>query len=293
MQKRWLNHLKWTLLVSGLCLALLTSALSAAQPASRAFLGVAVGPAAKDAGQAGALIRDLTTDSPAAKAGLKEGDLILKIDDKDVKAPDAVVDAVKNHKAGDKVKLQILRDGKEQAVEATLAERPVEPAMPLLEGFPMQRAAFLGVMAHELTAEVKKELGVQADHGAVVGEVMPNTPAAKAGLKKDDVITEVNSQAVANPEQLRAAIQKLEPGKEATLKIIQGGESREVKVQLQAGSVGFNWPGELGKDWPALKGGRFPFENLPGMDHPEMKRLLQELHQRMQGLDENEANPPK
>jgi serine protease Do len=249
---------------------------------------------AKEAGRAGVLIREVTPDSPAAKAGLKEGDLILKVDDREVNAPEAVVNAIQGRKAGDQVKLQVLRDGKEQTVEVTLGERRVERFPPIPEFFPRPRVAFLGVRPQELTAERKKELGVTAEKGVVVAEVLPDSPAARAGLKKDDVITEINGQAVANPEELRAAVQKLEPGKEATIKVFRGSEVKEIKVQLRAGPLGFFWPPLFEKDWPMLRDGRFPFEKLPAFD-PDPEKLFKELRKRFEEFEPKakEADPSK
>jgi S1-C subfamily serine protease len=285
MQLRWFKHVLPAVLVPGLCLALLAPAGAAPVPAARAFLGVAVGPV-KDSDTTGAMVHDVTPDSPAARAGLKKGDIIIKIDDQEVKAPEAVVETVKGHKAGDAVKLHVQRDGEEKTFEVTLGERRAVTVAPMPEVFG-KRPAFLGVWTRELNDEVKKELGVEADKGAVVADVMPHSPAAKAGLKKDDVITEVNGQAIANPEELRTTIQKLEPGKEAAVKVLRGNETREFQVELRLGLFGFGGLGDFEKDFPMLKDGHFRFEKFPGAP-ADIEKLFEEMRNRIRELEQQQ-----
>jgi predicted metalloprotease with PDZ domain len=87
----------------------------------RGYLGVFVGPAQ---GEKGAMVGDVTPDSPAAKAGLKRGDRIVKMDDKDVRDPDSFLQAIGSKKPGDQVKIGVMRDDKEQTLTATIGERP-------------------------------------------------------------------------------------------------------------------------------------------------------------------------
>lgn len=89
----------------------------------KVFLGVML------AGEEGAteiVIQDVVPDSPAAKAGLKSGDIILKMEKKEYKEPSELVKAVRAKKPGDKITLVIKRDGKEMEISATLAEPPKE-----------------------------------------------------------------------------------------------------------------------------------------------------------------------
>lgn len=284
MQARWFQRLLVALVVGAMVATAFAPLVAApAAKSARAFLGVAVGPNEGD--KAGAMIHDVTADSPAAKAGLKKGDVILKLDDKDVKAADAVVEMVRHHKAGDKVKVQVMRDGKEQTIEVTLGEKLVAAQpMPVLPS--PNRPAFLGVWTHALTAELKKQLGVEVEKGAVVTDVMPNSPAEKAGLKKDDVITTVNGQAIANPEELRTTVQKLETGKDATLSVLRGKETREFKVHLQAGPLSFDFENHF----PMLKDGTFKFEKFPA-GNEDMQKLFEELQKRIREL-EQQPKPP-
>src|SRR5262249_5194151 len=153
----------------------------------------------------GILVREVEPGTPAAQAGLRNGDLIVKVGDQPVKDFDALVNALSQHKIGEKVNFQVQRDGKEQSFEVTLGQRPERRAG---EAPRRQPTAFLGVRTEELTPEMKNQYKVTVDRGAVVVGVMPGTPAATAGLKEGDVITSVNNQPIENPQQLRQAVQQ-------------------------------------------------------------------------------------
>src|SRR5207244_2180761 len=95
-----------------------------------------------------------------------------------------------------------------------------------------------GVQMQDLTPELKDRLKVQADAGAVVTDVVPDSPAAKAGLKRDDVITAVDSRPVKNPMDLQGAIQTAGAGKEITLQVARGNEKLSVKATPREGVPG-------------------------------------------------------
>src|SRR5262245_47997126 len=108
------------------CLACAAAPPSPAEkpPTGKAFLGVALEATAKDAAKRGVMVREVTADGSAAKAGLQKGDILLKIDGAEVKDPMAVVKMVQSHKAGDKIQIHFIRNDKEQMREITLGERP-------------------------------------------------------------------------------------------------------------------------------------------------------------------------
>jgi S1-C subfamily serine protease len=205
----------------------------------RAFLGIQAEPSPAGAKQAGVLIRNVAPGSPAAKAGLKQGDEIVKVDNKDVKDFDALVNLLAQHKAGEKLSFEVVRNGKEENVTVTLGERP-RPGAGIA---PRENATpFLGVATQELTPAEKTRLGVKANAGVVVGEVVPGTPAAEAGLKKGDVITSFNGKAITNPAELRDAVRQAGVGKEVTLEAARGAETKTFKTRLEAAPADFFVP---------------------------------------------------
>jgi S1-C subfamily serine protease len=254
-----------------------------------AFLGMLVGPAPDS--DKGVLVREVTPKSPADKAGVKSGDILMSVNDQKIKDGETFLHLLGTMKVGDKATLHVLRDGKEQMLTATLGERPSLPptVRPGTLPFPVpsgaRRTAVLGVRSEELTPEMKTRLNVMADMGAVVTEVIPDSAAAKAGLKADDVITAVNDKPMKNPEELRRIIQSIGPGKEITVEFLRGQEKMSAKAMLQSESVIF----------PPSEESSIPFPRFP-MDQSEkirdLERQVQTLEKRLAEL-EKKVNQPK
>lgn len=249
------------------------------QPAERpkVFLGLGGEPADN-----GFMIRDVTANSPAAQAGLKAGDVIVKVGESKVTGFETVSQALTGKKPGDKLGLTVLRDGKEQAVEVTLAAPQPGAAQPRPGGAqPEPRGAFLGVLLQDLTPELKSRLGVTGDRGALIADVVPNSPAAKADLKDGDVITEVDGQPVAGAQSLRELIQRSNVGKKLAFKLSRGGKTLDVAAELA----------EATPDRIAPRAARPPQQPSPprivddATKVRELERRIQELEKRIAELE--------
>jgi serine protease Do len=278
--------------IPGIIVVLLLASSGWAQEARqksqpRAYLGILVGPAGDD--EQGVLVREVTPDSPAAKAGLKSGDHIIKIGDQDVKGVDDFLQRIASRKTGERLTLHVKRGAQEQHIMVRLGERPERAQAPGSSYWPAlpggQRPAFLGVQAQPLTPELKKRLQVEADAGAVVTEVVPNSPAAKAGLKPDDIISAVDDKTIQDPAQLREAIQQAGPGKEVTLRVVRGKENLSVKATLREGAFGlFLTPGDE----------RFPMSDVESMVEAgrrvrDLERRVEELEARVRELEKKQG----
>jgi S1-C subfamily serine protease len=255
----------------------------AVQHSGRAYLGLAAEAQAKDGSAQGVLVHSVTADGPAARAGLKSGDRILAADGKQVKSFEDLKKMVAGHKSGDRLALRVLRDGKEQGLAVTLGEAPAHA----------NGQAFLGVLSQPLTAELREHLGVSTDSGALVARVLPDSPAARAGLQEEDVITHVGSAAVNNPEQLREALRKAGAGKEVTLKVVRGSEKLDLKAHLEEAPASAN---ARPQGFPGLPEG---FENIPGDFRPfpfgtpktaELEKKIQELENRIRVLESRQSH---
>jgi len=266
--------------------ALLLVSAAGAQPGrteqqSGAYLGILLGLV--DQGGRGISVREVTPDSPADKAGLRAGDQIVKAEDRDVQNVEQFLQSVAARKPGDKLTLQVMHAGQEKTLTVTLGERPATggpmqagapgfPAFPGLTGG--RRPAFLGVQTQPLTPEVKQRLKVQADAGVVVTEVVPNSPAAKAGLKPDDVITAINDKAVHDPAQLREVVQQFGPDQDVTIHVQRGGQNQSLQAKLGEAGLGmFLTPGAE----------RFPTLDVESM--VDQARRLRELEHRVTELE--------
>ena len=122
--------------------------------------------------------------------------------------------------------------------------------------------SWLGVETHEVTAEKAKELKLPAERGVVVVEVMKDSPASKAGLKENDVITEVNGQRVEGAAQFRRMIHEIPAGRSAQLTVWRDGRAQTLSATLGKAE-------ERHKTWMNAMPGAFAFR-MPDVEIPEM-----------------------
>jgi C-terminal processing protease CtpA/Prc len=93
-------------------------------------------------------------------------------------------------------------------------------------------SSWLGVETHEVTAEKAKELKLSAERGVVLGKIVPDSPAAKAGLKENDVVTEINGQRVEGAAQFRRMIREIPAGRSVQLTVWRDGRSQTISATL-------------------------------------------------------------
>jgi serine protease Do len=182
---------------------------------ARGYLGIE--PQDIDAGLAkdfgapntdGALITDVTPNSPAAKAGLKAGDVVVGINGREITTADSLRVTVSELAPGSEAKVKIYRNGNPKTIGVTLAERPGEqPVSAKVENSgadaPAKADALDGVAIHDLTPRLRVRLGAQPGlGGALVIDVDRISNAYDAGLRQGDVILEVNHQPAANAQEI-------------------------------------------------------------------------------------------
>ena len=182
---------------------------------SRGYLGIMIQPVTPDLAKAfrlpssdGALIGDVTADSPGAKAGLQKGDVVVAVNGQPVTDAQDLRLRVSQLAPGTTVRLDAIRDGQKRQLTATLVELPETAAR---AGGPTApdpaETGLAGLQVSTLTADIAQQLNLPASvRGVVVTNVDPNSSAAEAQLQRGDVIQEVNRRTVTNVEQFRAAI---------------------------------------------------------------------------------------
>jgi serine protease Do len=202
---------------------------------TRAYLGILpqdVTPAiAKSFGVkefTGALVGQVTPDSPAAKSGLKNGDIILEVNGKPVTDANELRMTISMMAPGTTVNLKVLRDGADRNITATLGELPNEQAS-AEKGSGDSNTQLSGISVQNLNANLAQQLGVPAGTtGVVVTKVDPSSAAADAGLQRGDVIQEVNRKPIHNAADFAAAMRSAKD--QALLLVNRQGNTMYVAV---------------------------------------------------------------
>jgi serine protease Do len=185
----------------------------------------------------GAKVTEVSKESGAEKAGLKKDDVITRVGDRKIDSPDDLVDAISNYKPNDKINLTYKRGGKESSASITLSENKSKTsaysfggdgdwnmAAPKLDGnfFSFNRKPKIGLQIQDL----------EEGKGVKIGEVEENTPAAKAGLKEGDVITEINGKLVDGVDNVKTEIKDLKEGDVVKVKYNRNGNAQTADIKI-------------------------------------------------------------
>jgi len=181
---------------------------------TRAYLGIVpqdVTPSiAKAFGEKeprGALVGDVSRNSPASRSGLEKGDIVLDLNGKPVADSNDLRMNISMMAPGSTVSLNVLRNGSERNFTVKLGELPTTEAAIEHEGKGSSSSVLSGVSVEDLNAQTAKELGLPANvQGVVVTKVGPSSAAAEAGLRRGDVIQEVNRKPVRDTSDLERAV---------------------------------------------------------------------------------------
>jgi serine protease Do len=158
-------------------------------------------------------LSDVRPGTPAAAAGLRRGDVVVKFDGRPVTSAGQFRNMVAATGARRKVLLDVFRDGKPQSISVELAEMPNDPAVaggPLGPSGGQGSSVLDGITIESITPEHRRAFGISSDvtQGMVVTAIDPRSAAARAGLRPGDVLLEVNRAPVTTPKQLQGAYAK-------------------------------------------------------------------------------------
>lgn len=232
--------------------------LKSGEEIERGYLGVSLQPIDDDLSDSlglerssGELVQIVSDDSPAKRAGVQPGDIIVGVNGSDVSSDQTVSFLVANINPGETIPITVLREGREVSLNVTLAKRPSEAELSQQQQTfdpdsdePMNPESSdemigekLGLQVLELNPQIARTLGVGADTEAlVIGAVDPNSDAGRKGLRRGDLILSANYQAVGTIEALREQITAAETdSRDAVLLRIQrrGQPPRFVPVRLR------------------------------------------------------------
>ena len=213
---------------------------------NRAMLGVVT-----EKVDEGVRITSVNDETAAKKAGLKEDDIITKVDEKKVEDPDDLTKAIRSHKPGDKVNITYLRDKKEAKATAELTkwkgsgvgkmnmnfpEMDWNAMTPKVQGVPRTKTPGMG-QYYALTGAGRPRLGLSVQDtedgkGVKVLDVDDEGNAQKAGVKKDDVIISINDKEVNSADEVAKIVRENKEKPSMMLKINRGGKTQNIEVKM-------------------------------------------------------------
>ncbi len=206
----------------------------------RGWLGVVIQDVTRDLAKSfdmskpyGALVAQVLPGSPAAKAGLRAGDVIVEYDGTEIGTSSALPPLVGRTRVGEKARLAVIRDGKHRALSVTIGELPEQVASTGEDSAapkaPPPSDARLGVTVERLAADAAKQLGLNG--GVRVTAVEPG-PAADAGLRAGDVIGMLNHQPVRSVREFRKVAESLPAGKPVPMLIYRDDNPQFLALTL-------------------------------------------------------------
>jgi serine protease Do len=219
------------------------------QRPSRGYLGVGLQALDEDLApslglpkDSGEIVRSVVAGGPGARAGLQQGDVIVKVNGQPVTPDQTVSYLVANTQAGSRVPLEIIRGGKRATVTVQVGERPPEDQLAQIgsgatpngtpDNSPAAPQRALGFSLAPLTPELARAANLPAgSRGVVITAVDANSDAADKGFQRGDLIISVNNQAVTTPAQVVAAVEAArKAGRTSVLLLVKRGSAPEAFV---------------------------------------------------------------
>jgi len=204
----------------------------------RGYLGVSIQELTSDLARQfgvtetrGVLVSDILADSPAKRAKLERGDVIVEFDGRAVENPTQFRNLVAQTPIGKKVRVKFLRGGKERDLEVTIAEQPktiAQSESPGDEGGEARASgAFAGMDVRELTPELARRFNLPREDkgGVIVARIAEGSPAGEAGLQGGDLLTEINRKPIANLRDFQSVTGSLAAKEPALVLVIRNGRN--------------------------------------------------------------------
>jgi len=204
---------------------------------SRGWLGVVIQEVNKDLAEsfglerpAGALVAQVMDGGPAARGGLRVGDVILSLNDKPIVMSADLPHLVGALKPGSTARMEVVRDGDRKMLDVKIGAMPEEGEAVAASGGGQERSDNrLGVKVTELTDEQKKSLDLPG--GVVITEIL-NGPAAMIGLRPGDVITHLNNQAINSAATFARVAEQLPKNRSVSMRVLRQGRASFITFKL-------------------------------------------------------------
>ncbi|NLC71528.1 MAG: DegQ family serine endoprotease [Desulfuromonadaceae bacterium] len=203
----------------------------------RGWLGVTVQDVSSDLAKSfgleeaqGALVSEVVKDSPADKAGIQRGDIILSFNGNEINILNDLPRLVADRTVGEKVEIVLFRDGRKKTVQTTLGQAPEDEQVAEVSGGDADK---LGMTVSEITPETMRFYNLKRSKGILVTQVAPDGPAAAANLRPGDLILEINNTETPDLASYRKAIQGMKQGQIIRLLVQRGSYLSYTTIQVE------------------------------------------------------------
>jgi len=179
----------------------------------------------------GALVADVVKGGPAEKAGIARGDVIVRFNGQKVESQHELPTMVAFLPVNTKVKVVVLREGKEKTIEVVLEEMTDETAVAGIPGQDKETKEELGFTTQNLTPELVDQLKLDSAEGVLIASVEPGSPAADAGLRRGDVVLEVDRKKVEDVKALSRVLENAKDRESVLFLVSRGGRTIFIAVK--------------------------------------------------------------
>lgn len=199
----------------------------------------------------GVLISEVIEDSPAEKAGIEDGDVVVKFGRKKVTSPEELSELVGDADVGDDVKIQFSRGGKSKTVTVTLGDWSDQPQVSFMTpgdfDFDFDAPSFvsslrpfrLGVRVSELNSDLAPYFGVDEGEGILVLDVGDESTAEEAGVKAGDVIVDIEGNDIRSVGDIHGAISEMDSGDEFEMTVVRKKKKVKLEGEMSESSRAF------------------------------------------------------
>ena len=179
----------------------------------------------------GALVGQVVPDSPAEKAGIKAGDVIIEYNGKEVSQMSMLPAMVAQTPVDEKARVVLVRDGKKETINVVIGKMAEEQA--LFDSSEDANILDLGLTVQELSPELADSLGIEDVSGLIVTNVDSGSAAAETGIKRGDIIQEINRQQVGSIAEYKKILQQAKNKKSILLLVKRDQHTRFVVIELK------------------------------------------------------------